>query len=474
MKNILITFLTLIIFSTPAYTQKKVPSKSKQINTFISTIHRDGQFSGAVLVADHGQVIYKKGFGYADRRTKELFTVETPCYIGSVSKQFTAMGIMLLQEKGKLDYGQSIRSYFPELTECMQPVTILHLLHHSGGLALFGDYPDMNEKDVYNILLKQQSLRFAPGEKFEYCNAGYTLLGMIIEKISGETLNDFLTKNVFVPAGMKNTYVNSAALRSRKRAVGYYLFGGEYNYDTFIGGAASVVSTIDDLYHWDKMLYNPTIISKKTLDKAFESDRLTNTDEMYGKKGYGFGWFVSYKDDKKIIQHDGGFGGFRSYIERQPVQRNTIIFISNVRHSITGQLREGVENILEGKPYVVPKISWANRIIEESNTIGMAHAITNYKQLKNTKEGERYYFNENEVNSLGYYLMNNKRLKDAIALFVLNTEEYPKSSNTFDSLAEAYMIAGNKESAIANYKKTLELNPFNTNAKQMIEKLSKQ
>lgn len=439
----------------------------------MSIINRDGQFSGALLVIDHDKTIYKKGFGYADRKTKELFTTDTPCYIGSVSKQFTAMGIMILEEKGKLTYNQSIRTYFPELPEFMQPITILYLLHHTSGLALFGDFPDMNEKDVFNILLKQQSLRFAPGEKFEYCNAGYTLLGMLIEKVSGETLNDFLTKNVFIPVGMKNTYVNSAALRDKKRAVGYYVFGDEYNYDTFIGGAASIISTVNDLYLWDRMLYEPTIVSKKSLEKAFIADKFTNQDEMYGKKGYGFGWFISEKDGNKIIQHDGGFGGFRSYIERQPEQRNAIIFISNVRHSITGQLREGIDNILVGKPYVVPKTSWANKIMEEANTIGMFQAIDNYKRLKNAKDGARFYFSESEFNSLGYYLMNNKRVNEAIQFFSLNTEENPKSSNAFDSLGEAYMIAGNKELAINNYKKSLELNPLNNNAKQMIEKLSK-
>ena len=472
MRKILI-ILTAVVGIGLTTLAQKIPSKSKQINTFMSTISRNGQFSGGLLVVEKGRLIYKKAFGYANRQTKELFTTETPCYIGSVSKQFTAMGIMLLQECGKLDYNQSIRTYFPQLPEFMQPVTILHLLHHTSGLALFGDFPDMNEKDVFDILLKQPGLHFAPGEKFEYCNAGYTLLGMLIEKISGETLNDFLTQHVFIPLGMKNTYVNSKALRNKKRAVGYYLFGDEYNYDTFIGGAASVVSTIDDLYQWDKMLYAPSIISKQTLDRAFQADKLTNDDEMYEKKAYGFGWFVSEKNGKKIIQHDGGFGGFRSYIERQPEQHNTILFISNVRHSITGELREGINNILEGKPYRIPKNSWANKIIEDANTLGMAQAIASYKQIRDTKENHRFYFNESEFNSLGYYLLNNKRVKDAIQFFTLNAEEHPKSSNAFDSLGEAHMIAGNKELAISNYKISLQLNPLNDNAKQMIEKLSK-
>src|SRR6218665_115854 len=135
MKKILITLNLILIICLSGYAQK-IPSKSQKINTFMSTIHRDGQFSGGLLVIDHGKVIYKKGFGYANRKNKELFTTDTPCYIGSVSKQFTAMGIMILEERGKLDYKQSVRTYFPELPGFMQPITILHLLHHTSGLAL--------------------------------------------------------------------------------------------------------------------------------------------------------------------------------------------------------------------------------------------------------------------------------------------------------------------------------------------------
>jgi len=134
---------------------------------------------GAVLVSEHGKVIYEKGFGFSNVSAKELFTPSIPCYIGSMSKQFTATGIVILAEKGALGYDQSIRQYFPDLPECYQPVTIREMLHHSSGLPIFDDYPNMTENDVYEIVKKQTALRFGPGSKFEYCNANYTLLGML-------------------------------------------------------------------------------------------------------------------------------------------------------------------------------------------------------------------------------------------------------------------------------------------------------
>jgi len=445
--------------------------KSSEINNFMSTIYKQGQFSGAVLVAERGKVIYKNGFGFAERKTQEPFTTSTPCYIGSLSKQFTAMGIMMLKERKMLDYNDPIRKYFPQLPAFMQSVTIRSLLTHSSGLAIFDDFPGMAEKDVFNIILRQNSLRMNPGEKFEYCNANYTLLGMVIEKISHSSLNEFLTDNIFKPVGMKGTYVDEPSLKNKKRAVGYYLFGEPYNYSTYIGGAASVVSSVEDLYKWDQYLYNPKIVTKKSLEEAFEIQSKIGKDEIYEEKGYGFGWFVNCKGGEKIIQHDGGFAGFRAYIERQIDRDNTIILISNVRHSLTGQMRTAINNILENKSAEIPKRSYANWIIAEATKENMDKAIEKYKVVANGDDSSRYYFSENEFNSLGYYLIRSGRIDDAVKFFALNAEKNPNSANAFDSLGEAYMKAGDKQSAINSYRKSIRLNPDNFNAANMLRKL---
>ena len=445
--------------------------KSKHIDDFISAINKDGQFMGAVLVAENCKVIYKNGLGFANMETKEKFTPSTPCYIGSLSKQFTAMGIMILKEKGKLDFEQSIRQYFPELPECYQEVTISNLLYHSSGLALFDDYPDMTGNDVFNIIKQKTALRFTPDSKFEYCNANYTLLGMLIEKLSGQNLDEFLTANIFLPCSMNDTYVDEPSRKDRKRAVGYYLFGDEYNYSTYIGGAASVVSTVEDLYKWSQMLDNPTIISKQSLEEIFTPDKNRWDNTVYGKTGYGFGWFISGDDTNKIVQHDGGFAGFRSYIERQENRHNTIIFISNVRHSLIGDIREGIDNILNSKPYSVPKISGANWIMGMSKETGMKQAILNYTSLEKTVDSSQYYFSERECNSLAYYLLRANKTDDAIQFFKFNTEKFPNSSNVFDSMGEAYLKAGDKTNALASYKNALELDPGNSNVAEIIKKL---
>jgi CubicO group peptidase (beta-lactamase class C family) len=438
----------------------------------MTALYKNGEFMGAVLVAEKGKIIYEKGLGFADKQTKDPFLPSTPCYVGSISKQFTAMGIVLLKEKRLLDFNQSIRRYFPQLPACYQPVTLLNILHHSSGLPIFDDYPGMTEKEVFNILLKQTSLRFVPGSKFEYCNANYSLLGMLIEQLSGKTLDEFLTANVFIPCDMKNTYVDEPAATTRRRAVGYYIFGDKCDYSTYIGGAASVVSTVEDLYRWDQTLYHPTIISKKSLEEIFMPDSNEWVDKTYGKEGYGFGWFISGNPENKVIRHDGGFAGFRAYIEREVSYHNSIIFISNVRHDHIDDIRDAIVDILNDKPFSIPKVSAANWIMRREKETGMKEAILDYRSMMTTKDSSRYNFSEYECNSLAYYLLRNNKMEEAIEFFTLNTQQFPNSGNVFDSMGEAYLKTGDKENALKNYKRALQLDPGNTNAAAIIASLT--
>lgn len=433
-----------------------------------------GQFTGSMLVAEHGKIIYHKAWGLANQESNKPYTVSTTGYIGSITKQFTAAGIMILQEKGKLTYNQSIRQFFPELPACMQPVTIRHLLHHVSGLAVFDDFPDMTETDVFNILLEQTALRFAPGERFEYCNAGYTLLGMIISKVSGQSLNDFLVKHVFRPLGMKRTSMNEKKSRNTARATGYDMFGTLNNYDTFIGGSASLISTTGDLFKWDQALYNPTFIKRSTLAEAFKKSPHLLKDDQFGDKSYGFGWWIGEHNGSMNLFHDGAFGGYRAYIERFIGNKNTIIHISNLRHPFLLEIRKGIVNILDGKPYELPKIAIGAWLYRQIQAKGIADAIAEYKKIRLGTGSDDYMFRESELNSLGYYLLRQGRPQESLQVFILNTEEYPQSGNTFDSLGEAYMKAGNKAEAIKNYKKSLELDPGNGNAADMIKKLEQQ
>ncbi len=485
MKRIVLAIIIIItcefLISSSPERNKNVASnhsvKERKIDSLMTALNNRGQFTGSILVADHGRLIYKKAFGLADRQNKVPFTPETKEYIGSVSKQFTAMGIMILRDRGKLEYDEHIRVFFPELPACMEPVTIRHLLYHISGLALFDDYPDMTEKDVFNILMKQESLRFTPGEKFEYCNAGYSLLGMIIEKISGESLNEFMTTNIFKPLGMNQTFVNEISHPDKTRAIGYTIYGTVDSYDTYMGGNASIISTVDDLYKWDQELYHCKLVKPQTLTDAFtpssvfmKNPALNRRDALFGEMSYGYGWWIGTYNNAEDFHHDGAFSGYISYLERIPGEKTTIIELSNLRHMPAYEIRTAILNIMEDKPYTLPKINGSYFLHEKSQTLGMDSAIALYRVLQ--KNGDaRYDFGELTINSYAYFLLRSNHIDDAIKVFKLNVENYPNSANVYDGLGDGYLKAGDKIHAIEFYEKESALDPSNENLKKQIQTL---
>jgi CubicO group peptidase (beta-lactamase class C family) len=468
--------ILLLLASIPTSLPAQQPH-SAQIDSLMTALYNRGQFTGSVLVAQNDKLIYEKAFGLADREKKTPFTLQTPEYIGSISKQFTAMGIMILKDRQKLIYAQSVRDFFPELPTFMQPVTVRNLLYHTSGLAIFDDYPNMTEKDVFAILLKQDKLRFTPGEKFEYCNAGYSLLGMIIEKISGQNLNDFMTSQIFNPLSMTHTSVNEINHPDTARAIGYNLYGAVNSYDTYMGGNASIISTAEDLYKWDQALYHFKLVKPQTLREAFTpSSQQTNNpallrkDEMFGNTSYGFGIWIATHNDKNDFFHDGAFSGYMTYNERMTANHAAIIEVSNLRQRIAYDIRQAVVDILENKPYRLPKMDASVWLQKEIEKAGIDSAISRYRTIYKT-DTAAYDCSESVLNSYAYTLLRANHVTEAIQVFLLNTEIYPNSFNVFDSLADAYEKAGDKPRTLLNCQKALQLDPNNEYEKNRIKRL---
>jgi len=474
----LILFL-LIVPVARLRAQTAATAQTAKIDSLMAALYGRGQFTGSILIARKGEILYQKAFGLADREKSTPYTLETGEYIGSISKQFTAMGIMILKDRGKLDYSQSIRDFFPELPPFMQEVTIRNLLYHTSGLAVFDDYPDMTEKDVFNILLKQDRLNFKPGTKFEYCNAGYSLLGMIIAKVSGENFPDFMERNIFKPLGMAGTHVNQISRRDTGRAIGYTLYGTVNNYDSFMGGNVSIVSTAGDLYKWDEALYHFKLIKPQTLAEAFmpssevmKNPALTRKDDLFGDKSYGFGIWIATRKGTKDVFHDGGFSGYTSYNERITGDHMDIIELTNLRSAPLYAIRTAILNIVDGKPYQLPKVPGSLWLSREAAKIGIDSAIAQYRILQNSANPD-YDYSEVVLNSYAYILLRAGRVDEANKVFKLNTELYPNSFNVFDSLADGYEKAGNIPLAIESCKKALQIDPANLDEKNRIKALEK-
>jgi len=433
-----------------------------------------GQFNGSILVAANGKMIYEKAYGKADVSGNEDFTTSTPCYLASVSKQFTAMGIMVLAEKGLLDYNDPLSKYFPEFPSYAQTVTIRHLLNHTSGIIDYErlgiDGLGLTNKDVLDNLIKQPALRFKPGDKYEYSNSGYVLLAMIIEKVSGMSFSEFMEKHIFQPLGMHNSFVyDKATPRAKVREKAYGKFNDISQYWGGAVGDGGIFSSADDLFKWDAALYGGTLISQATLRQAFSPAILNN-----GKLSpYGFGWMLKNENGEQIAYHTGGSGGFRTFIERQLTHRNTIIILTNIENSPRTEIRNAIVNILANKPYTLPKISIGTVMFKIRNEDGIDSAI-NFYNFNTLRRRDTYDFGEQELNLLGYKLWSIKKIDEAVAIFKLNTTVYPGSSNTYESLGEAYLERGDKQMATESFNKSLSIDPQNSDAIRKLKKINNQ
>lgn len=333
-------------------------SKADNFEQLLSFSHKHGMFNGCLLIAENGRVIYTGAFGLANKETDEPLNTESAFYLASVSKQLTAMAIMILETQGKLSFEDKLSKFFPEFPDYADKISIDHLLTHTSGIPDYfslGIYkPDLTNKDVLETLIKQKHLEFEPGEKYSYSNGGYVLLSLIVEQASDEPFHAFLKKNVFEPLGMERSLVfDESKPHIVNRAAGYSGDGKRADYEILTTGDGGIYSTVEDLYKWDRALYSNKLISNKDLQKAFTPRVLTNGRST----NYGYGWMIKSRSQEKTVFHGGSLSGYRTFIERQLESENTIIVLSNGGDSFSDkEILTALRRILWDKPFELPKL----------------------------------------------------------------------------------------------------------------------
>lgn len=416
---------------------------TKRIDSLMTALYERGQFNGAILVSVAGKPIYRSAFG--ETNTDRKFIATTQSNIASLSKGFTAMAIMMLAEEGKLTYDDPIIKYLPELSEFSNGITIRHLLTHTSGIPDVGDLgidnPRLTNAKALKTLAKLKSNFREPGQKYQYSNTGYLLLASIVERITEKKFSDFLSEKILTPLEMKNTYLSGRTV-----------------------GMSGILSTVDDLLKWEESFYTEKLVRQSTLDEAF-----TPFPVKEGTSTYGFGWNITLKDGGKFIWHTGNTEGFRAFIGRRLSEKIAVIILT-AGDSKRMEINDAIINILHGKPYSLPKMPIVDILYDQITKEGIENGLAFYDSLK-SKDFQNYDFSESQLNSLGYRLLNEKKIKDAIEIFKLNTIAYPKSSNGFDSLGEAYYNTGDIATAIKCYEKALELDPTNLSSINMLKKL---
>lgn len=336
LKSIYALWLLFITISNPLNIVV-AQSLETRIDSTILTVFNDANGPGGVfMVAKKGKIVYQKAFGKANLESDVLLAPDNVFQLGSMTKQFTAIAVLMLEEQGKLDVKAPISRYIPDYPSG-DKITIHHLLTHTSGIKDFTKMKSLSaitQKDMTPAMMvdffKNEPADFLPGEKFEYNNSGYVLLGYIIELVSGETYEDFIQKRIFDKAGMSQSYYASDRQVIHKRAYGYHKKEYGYVNKTMISftipfSSGSLMSTVSDMLKWQNALNQHLLLNAEETKKAFNRYKLNNGEEFT----YGYGWHIREINGVPSREHGGSIFGFKTMGIYIPSEDIYVIGLSN-------------------------------------------------------------------------------------------------------------------------------------------------
>ena len=351
-----LNLLILAFFTLNGYSQISSVERTK-VDEVFKPWNSNSSPGAALGIIKNGKLVYARGYGMADLEHNIPITDTTIFYIGSVSKQFVTMCVLLLEEQGKLSLDDRVQKYLPDFPEYNAPLTIRNFIHHTSGvrdnLTLWdlagNDYlNDIDKDEMYQLIKRQKELNFTPGEKYLYSNSCYFMLGLIIEKVAGESLHDFAQKNIFSPLGMRSTLFQDDNTRIIKNRAFSYISedGGLKNqimrYD--LVGSGGIYSNIRDLYLWDQNFYHNKLgKGSQALIEKMHKDGMLNNGES---SGYAFAIQNGTYRALRTVSHGGALASYRSFLLRFPDQKLSVIILGNVTPIPIGRLPFSVADIM--------------------------------------------------------------------------------------------------------------------------------
>ncbi|WP_334125238.1 serine hydrolase [Empedobacter brevis] len=462
MKKIIFLISLSILFTNFLSAQKPTEQKAEinQINELMTKSYERELFNGNVLVAKKGRIIYQKSFGFTDETKQTPLTKNSILNFGSIVKQFNAVAIMMLVERGQLHLDDPISKYNLDLPKWSEKVTTRHLINYVSGIPRLenGLIGPKNDEEAWKILRKTDTLLFEPGKGYRYDNGNVFLQRRIIEKVTGMTFQDFVTKNIIKPLKMTNSVFDAKS--------GYTNRTSCYDMDNvrcpemeFISGW--VWLGLNDMYKWIDAMNHNRLISR-------ESFEILLNNPYAKEEGGSLGRF--YEEDG-LQRHNGISYKFESILLNDMKNDVIVILASNNRNKVW-DLGHTIRNIMLGKAYEIPKKSVFQTLRKEAKT-DVNKAIENYCQLKKTSEKKYSFDNPSELNTLGYELLRAGKINESIKIFQLVVEEFPNNASVADSLGEAYLTNKQYDLALEWYNKAISLGGTNGNAEKMIEKIEK-
>ncbi len=445
----------------------------------------------AIALVDNGEVILQKGYGYADVNNNVKINNQTGFNIGSISKTVAAWGVMKLVEEGKIELDSPAEKYLtrwhlPESEYDVNEVTIRRLLSHTAGLSLHG-YPGWSPSDtlpsIEESLLGENNgpgdvrIIMEPGTKWKYSGGGFTILQLVIEEVTGRKFADYMQDEVLDPLGMKNSSYTIDDKILGTSSLEHNIYGEVIPFELFTAeAAAGLHTTIEDFAIFAQASLNISSTSRTQQSILKPTTLALMTSPAPASDGkYGLGYSVDSIPNSTavLVGHGGANTGWHAYLQVNQKTGDGFAMITN-GGSGYNVYRQAYCDWIDWKL----EVSLGNRckkaitplLINTLKNEGIDATIDKYKKVKSTQSND-YFFSEGSLNRFGYELLQSDKVKEAIEIFKLNVEEYPESGNVFDSLGEAYMVDKNTELAIKNYEKSLELDPENMNAIEILKKL---
>ena len=469
--------------SAPMRAKAKKEEIVSRLEKLIPQLMTDGDVPGlSIALLQNSEVVWHHGFGVKNAQTKEPVTDTTMFEAASLSKPVFAYAVLKLADSGKIDLDTPLSKYLPGNYDVgddprINLITARHVLSHTPG---FPNWRPRGDKTL--------KIHFTPGERFSYSGEGFVYLSKVIEQITGEKFNDFMKKSVFEPLGMtSSSYIwqdNFATLK----AFSHSSVGEPRGQNKVVeaNAAASLVTTAQDFGKFlsailkGKGLKNATLKQMLTAQIKVSESGTNNTNRMPDKLSptvfWGLGAGLQNTVDGISFWHWGDNGNTKAFFVAFDKHKTGVVVFTNSANGLS-IIPEIVEEAVGGQQ---PALAWlkyesykspARVLTKHILAKGAAEALQEYREWRKGRKADEV-INEIQMNRIGYNLIGMKKVKEAIEVLKLNVEDYPQSFNTYDSLGEAYMMNGDKELAIKNYKRSIELNPNNTDGIEALKKLT--
>lgn len=431
-----------------------------QIDALMAKSYERGLFNGNVLVAKDDKIIYQRSFGFTDGTKQTALNKKSIFNIGSIAKEFNAVAVMILVERGLLDLDDPISKFNLGLPKWSEKVTTRHLINYASGIPKIENkltFPK-NDEEAWKILRSNDTLLFEPGTDYSYDNSNVFLQRRIIEKVTGMSFQQFLIKNIVRPLKMTNSVFDPRS-DYKNRTSCYDMDDVRCPELEFISGWLWV--DINDLYKWIHAMNTDRLISKRSFHTLLNNPYAKDEGGSLGR----------YYEKEVLQRHNGVSYKFESIFLNDLKNKITIILVSN-NLNIVWELGHTAHNLMLGKEYEIPKRSIYLAIRKEAHN-DVNKAIRTYFLLKEESKEEYSFANPSELNKLGYELLRAGKNNESIEIFKLAVKEFPKNANVSDSLGEAYFTNKQYDLALDCYRKAISLGGTNGNAETMISKIEK-